>query len=100
MWINQTATFTCATNVAGYAVNFDIPGAVEQISSSPLPGGGQKTTATFTATLDTNGTNVTYGAVDDFIVLNTTEVVQVYIQGQLIYEIVSNKSVPALLLIN
>ena len=85
VWINQTATFTCATNVTGHELVFSIPGIDELESNTPLPGGGQVTTAIFTATLDTNGTNVTCGALDGFTLLFTTEVVQILVQG--IYKI-------------
>ena len=85
VWINQTANFTCATNVTGYELVFTIPGVDEQASNTPLPGGGQTTTAFFTATLDTNGTNVICGALDGFTLIDTTEVVQILVQG--IYKI-------------
>ena len=81
VWINQTATFTCATNVTGYELIFNIPGVDEQESNTLLPGGGQTTTAIFTATLYTNGTNVTCGALMEFTLVDTTEVVQILVQG-------------------
>ena len=85
VWINQTATFTCATNVTGYELVFNIPGVdVEQESNAPLPGGGQTITAIFTATLDTNGTNVTCGALMEFTLIDTTKVVQILVQGNII----------------
>ena len=82
MWINQTATFTCATNVTGYTLNFDIPNVDQDVTRDSLPGGGQRATATFTATLDTNGTNVTCGALDGFTLVASTTAVQVFVQSK------------------
>ena len=85
VWVDTTATFECATNnTQGYELVFSIPNVAEDISSDTLPGGEQKLTATFTATSDFNGTSVICRAVDgDFNVIDSTEVVQVLVQGKL-----------------
>ena len=84
--IGETATFECATNIAGYTLVFNIPGIMPQLYNGPVPGngptGGQKATATFTATLNTNGTNVTCGALDAFFnPVGVTDTVYLFIQG-------------------
>ena len=79
VWINQTATFTCAHD-SEQTIFLDIPGVSEDTDIDSLPGGGQRATATFTATLDTNGTNVTCGAIVGSII-EYTDVVQVFVQG-------------------
>ena len=59
VWINQTATFTCATNVTGYTLSFSIPASVDDTPTvADLPGGGQLATTSFTVTSDNNGTIV------------------------------------------
>ena len=81
VWINQTATFTCAIGISEHTVAFSIPGVVENLSFETLPGGGQILTATFTATLDLNGTDVTCRALDgDSIIVGTAQV-QIYVEG-------------------
>ena len=58
VWINQTATFTCATNVTGYSLSFSIPAGVAHVPTvTDLPEGGQLATASFTVTSDNNGTS-------------------------------------------
>ena len=60
VWINQTATFTCATNDAGYNIlSFNIPAGIDDDTTvTDLPGGGQLATTSFTVTSDNNGTSV------------------------------------------
>ena len=59
VWINQTATFTCTTNVTGYTLSFSIPAGVDDDDTvTDLPGGGQLATCSFTVTSDSNGTSV------------------------------------------
>ena len=59
VWINQTTTFTCATNVTGYTLSFSIPASVDDTPTvTNLPGGGQLATTSFTVTSDNNGTSV------------------------------------------
>ena len=59
VWINQTATFTCATNVTGYELSFSVSGGVADVPTlMDLPGGGQLVTTSFTVTSDNNGTSV------------------------------------------
>ena len=58
VWINQTATFTCATNVTGLKLGFSIPAGVAHVTTpTDLPGGGQLATCSFTVTSDNNGTS-------------------------------------------
>ena len=78
VWINQTVTFTCAHDSG--PVFFETPGVSADIAIDSLPGGGQRATATFTATLDTNGTNVTCGAIVGSTI-EYTNVVQAFAQG-------------------
>ena len=59
VWINQTATFTCATNVTGYELGFSIIGGIPYDNTvTDLPGGDLLATASFTVTSDNNGTRV------------------------------------------
>ena len=56
VWINQTATFTCATNVTGYILSFSIAAGIDKNDAvTDLPGGGQLATASFTVTSENNG---------------------------------------------
>ena len=59
VWINQTATFTCATNVTGYTLSFSIPAGIAHVTTTvtDLPGGGQRVTCSVTVTSDNNGTS-------------------------------------------
>ena len=82
VWINRTATFTCAINISEHTVTFSIPSVDEDASLQTLPGGEQVATAAFIATLDTNGTNVTCGALDGFTVVTSTTAVQVFVQSK------------------
>ena len=48
VWINQTATFACATNVTGYSLSFSIPAGVDDDDTvTDLPEGGQLATTSF-----------------------------------------------------
>ena len=60
VWINQTATFTCATNVTGYILGFSIipAGIDDDTTVTDLPEGGRLATTSFTVTSDNNGTSV------------------------------------------
>ena len=59
VWINQTATFTCAINVTGYILSFSIPaGVAHGTTVTDLPEGGELATSSFTVTSDNNGTSV------------------------------------------
>ena len=60
VWINQTATFTCATNDAGYNIlSFNIPAGIDDDTTvTDLPEGGRLATTSFTVTSDNNGTSV------------------------------------------
>lgn len=86
VWLNQTATFECATNITGYTVTFLIPDAKAAITNDPLPGGGQKSNATIKAIQSANGTNVTCGTMDNsnrhFEVVETSDTVHLFAQGK------------------
>ena len=59
VWINQTATFTCATNVTGYILSFSISASVDHIPTvTDLPEGGLLATCSYTVTSYNNGTSV------------------------------------------
>ena len=82
VWINQTATFTCATNVTGYILSFSIPAGVahDTTTVTDLPEGGQLATASFTVTSDNNGTSVRCIAENGELFTITT-LVYAYAQG-------------------
>ena len=82
MWINQTATFTCATNVTGYELSFNNIIDVSTTSVN-LPGGGKLATASFTVTLESNGTSVRCLAdtAEDDAILHLTSLAYAYAQG-------------------
>ena len=61
VWINQTATFTCATNVTGYILFFSIPAGlgIDHVTTvTDLPEGGLLATCSYTVTSYNNGTSV------------------------------------------
>ena len=81
MWINQTATFTCATNVTGYTLGFSIiPADVPHVTD--LPGGGQLATCSFTVTSDNNGTASVGCVADGGTDVQHTTPVFAYAQGK------------------
>ena len=81
VWINQTATFTCATNVTGYILSFNIPAIVDHIPTvTDLPEGGQLATASFTVTSDNNSTSIRCAA-DNGTIFTITTPVYAYVQG-------------------
>ena len=81
IWINQTATFTCATNVTGYQLSFTIPaGVYDTTTVTDLPGGGQLATSSFTVTSDNNGTSLRCTA-DNGTIFTSTTLVYAYAQG-------------------
>ena len=81
VWINQTATFTCATNVTGYSLIFSVSGGVADVPTlMDLPGGGQLATTSFTVTSDNNGTSARCLA-DNGDLLTSATPVYAYAQG-------------------
>ena len=85
VWVNQTATFTCVTNVTGYSLSFSVSGGVADVSTlMDLPEGGQLATTSFTVTSDNNGTSVRCLA-DDGTDIQLTTPVFAYAQGILSY---------------
>ena len=79
VWINQTATFTCATNVTGYTLNFNtIPNA--NTFTEELPGGGVLAYLTLNVTRENNGTKVRCSA-DNGTILISADSVYAYTQG-------------------
>ena len=81
VWINQTATFTCATNVTGYSLGFSILGGIPHVATvTDLPGGGWLATTSFTVTSDNNGTSVRCTA-DTGDLLTSTTPVYAHAQG-------------------
>ena len=86
MWINQTATFTCATNVNEYTLSWSIISADNNITHhSPPPTnlseGGWLATCSFIVTSDNNGTSVRCYAEDGNGLLDTDEAFA-YAQGK------------------
>ena len=85
VWINQTATFTCATNVTGYILFFSIPASVDHIPTvTDLPGGGLLATTSFIVTSDNNGTS---GLAEDATDIQFTTKVFAYAQGTIHHRI-------------
>ena len=83
VWINQTATFTCATNVTGYSLSFSIPGELELYLDTQNPSeGGTLAAVSFTVTSDNNGTSVSCIADDGVNAPEFTALVFAYAQGK------------------
>ena len=82
VWINQTATFTCATNVTGYILSFSIPAGIAHVTTTvtDLLEGGQLAISSFTVTSDNNGTSFRCAA-DNGDLLTSTTPVFAYAQG-------------------
>ena len=77
VYFNDTVTFECSTNLAGYTLSF-FYGADVMPTETDLPNGGKRTT--FTATSEVNGTDIVCAARMG-IMINTTEAAYIYIQG-------------------
>ena len=76
VYVNDTVTFECATNVTAYAFNFSFvtyPPVMDSVSSST-----GILSLNLTATSEVNGTNVTCHATNGA----TTEPAYLYVQGQ------------------
>ena len=85
VWLNQTATFECATNVTGYTLTLSIPAGVPlpnyTASTTDLSGGGKIAVVSFTVTSDNNGTSIRCIADDGFNIPLYTTLVYAYAQG-------------------
>ena len=77
VYINDTVTFECATNTSGYTISF-FYGTDVMETETDLPNGGKRTI--LTATSEVNGTNIVCAARMG-IMINTSEVAYIYIQG-------------------
>ena len=78
VYINDTVTFECATNLTGYSLYFLVGGKVPSSQASEtLPNGGTAISFSLTATNQLNGTDVTCYTVNG----NATETAYVYVQG-------------------
>ena len=85
VWINQTATFECATNRTGYALTLNIPAGVPlpgyTASITDLSGGGKIAVVSFTVISDNNGTGIRCIADDGINIPLYTTLVYAYAQG-------------------
>ena len=83
VYLNDTVTFECATNLTGYIINF-IYGSNDVLSDeTTLPNGGKRTT--FTATSNINGTDILCIATMNTMI-NLTGLAYLYIQGILTHK--------------
>ena len=73
VWINQTATFTCATNDTEYILSFSIPAGIAHVTTvTNLPEDDLLATTSFTVTSDNNGTSVRCTADNGDLLTSTT----------------------------
>ena len=77
VYVNDTVTFECSTNLTGYTLSF-FYGADVMPTETDLPNGGKKTI--FTAIITANGTNI-FCLARMGIMTNISEVAYLYIQG-------------------
>ena len=78
VYLNDTVTFECATNLTGYSLYFLVGGKVPSSQASDtLPNGGIAISFNLTASNQLNGTDVTCYTVNG----NATETAYVYVQG-------------------
>ena len=80
VYVNDTVTFECATNVTGYGLvilNRGVPPSL--LTSVALPNGGVMVSFNLTATKASNGTDVTCLALSNGG--NATETAYLYVQG-------------------
>ena len=78
VYLNDTVTFECATNLTGYSLYFLVGGKVPSSQASKtLPNGGTAISFSLTASNQLNGTDVTCYTVNG----NATETAYVYVQG-------------------
>ena len=79
VYLNDTVTFECATNMTGYTITFLYETDL-MATEINLPNGGKKTT--FTAVSAINGTNIVCFSRMGSIT-NVSDVAYLYIQGKL-----------------
>ena len=78
VYLNDTVTFECATNLTGYSLYFLVGGKVPSSQASEtLPNGGTAISFSLTAANQLNGTDITCYTVNG----NATETAYVYVQG-------------------
>ena len=82
MWINQTATFECATNVSKYTISFSLPPGISYHTERIDAAYGIKVVASFTVTSYNNGTSVRCVAYDGIDVPLFTKPEYAYAQGR------------------
>ena len=78
VYLNDTVTFECATNMTGYTINFIYGKNVSANETTLLNNRGKRTT--FTATSNINGTDIICIARMD-IMTSSTGLAYLYIQG-------------------
>ena len=78
VYVNDTVTFECGTNLTGYTLSFFYGTNAVMATETDLPNGGKRTT--FIATSEVNGTDIVCVARMGTMI-NTTEAAYVYIQG-------------------
>ena len=84
VYLNDTVTFECATNLTGYTISF-LFGTDPMDTITDLSNGGKRTT--FTATSEINGTNIICLARMGIMIFNT-DAAYLYIQGMPIVRII------------
>ena len=84
VYLSDTVTFECATNMTGYTIDF-IYGNNVSANETTLPNNRGKRT-TFTASSNLNGTDILCIASMGITTLETTDLVYLYIQGILIHK--------------
>ena len=78
VYLNDTVTFECATNLTGYSLYFLVGGKVPSSQASEtLPNGGTAISFSLTASNQLNGTDITCYTVNG----NVNETAYVYVQG-------------------
>ena len=84
VYLNDTVTFECATNLTGYTISF-LFGTDPMDTITDLSNGGKRTT--FTATSEINGTNIICLARMGIMIFNT-DAAYLYAQGMPIVRII------------
>ena len=78
VYINDTVTFECATNLTGHALIFTVGGVIQLSTAvTSLPNGGRKISLSQVATDQLNGTGVVCQDNNG----NAAETVYIYVQG-------------------
>ena len=78
VYINDTVTFECATNLTGHALIFTVGGVIQLSTAvTTLPNGGRKISLSQVATDQLNGTDVVCQDNNG----NAAETVYIYVQG-------------------